>query len=239
MKAESSGIICRSCVAALAILIIFTSQARSGYLVDVGSNSCDKWMEARKVRGAMPEVMHTSWIYGYLSSAAALLEGEARAAVLFGMNNPTLIEKAEILNPKFIDANAINAWLDNYCHAHPLERLTDAASVLLTALKEKTGYLRGAVCETSDLQEEGRARCFKALEATNRAVAFALEDAGPALPILNIGRPIRSKPGPLARRPQGRPTGEPQTNQPTNQTQFMGAIPAGGPSRYAAGANSQ
>jgi hypothetical protein len=223
----------RSCVAALAILAISAIQARSAYVLDIGSNSCEKWVEARKVRGAIPEVMHTSWIYGYLSSAAALLEGEAGAAVLLGKNNQTLIEKADILNPKYIDANAINAWFDNYCLAHPLERLADAITVLLIALKEKTGYLREAVCETSDLQQEGREGCVKALEATKRAVTSTLEDVGQASPTDALRR---SKPVPPSSPPQARPAaGPPQTHQ----GQFIAVVPPGGPGRNAGAANRQ
>lgn len=164
---------CRASVAAFATLMMIAMPAHSGYVLDVGASSCGKWIEARKVRGTPAEVTHTSWVYGYLIAAAARLESDARGAVLLGENNQTLIEKADILSPKYIDANAINAWMDNYCRAHPLETIVDALRVLLAGLKEKTGYLEEAVCETSDLEAAGRGACRKAFETTKRSVVDA------------------------------------------------------------------
>jgi hypothetical protein len=160
---------CRTSVVAFAVFMIAVP-AYSGYVLGVGANSCGKWMEARKLRGTPAETMHTAWVYGYLSAEAALLTSEARGAVFLGKNRQTLIEKADILNPKYIDANAINAWMDNYCRAHPFETIADALRVLVAGLKDKTGYLEEAVCETSDLEAEGRVGCRKAFEATRKSV---------------------------------------------------------------------
>jgi len=173
---------CRASVAAFAVLVMIGIPAESGYVLGVGAGSCGKWMEARKVRGASAEVMHTSWVYGYLRAVAALLESDARGAVFLGKNSQTLIEKADILSPKYVDTDAINAWMDNYCRVHPLETIADALRVLLAGLKEKTGYLEEAVCETSDLEAEGRAGCRKAFEATKQSV---VSDASASPPVNN------------------------------------------------------
>lgn len=192
---------CRVAVVAFTILMTIATPAGSGYVLDVGASSCGKWMEARKVRGAPAEVMHTSWIYGYLSAVAASLESDARGAVFLGKNSQTLIEKADILNSKYIDASAINAWMDNYCRSHPVETIADALRILLAGLKEKTGYLEEAVCETSDLETEGRTICRQSFEATKRSVVI---DGSTSLTLNNekLHRP-RPKPATSAQAPQG------------------------------------
>jgi hypothetical protein len=195
-RMSKAAVFYRTSVEALAMLMLSAMPAHSGYVLDVGANSCGKWTEARRVHGTPTEGTHTSWIYGYLSASATLLEGEARSAVFFGKNDKTLIEKANILSPEYIDADAINAWMDNYCNAHPLETIADALRVLLAGLEVKTGYLEEAVCETSDLQQEGRAGCRKAFEATKVATALTLEGGSPASLTLNGGTPHRLRPKP-------------------------------------------
>jgi hypothetical protein len=195
-RTSEAAAFCRASVVAFAMLVLSAIPAGSGYVLDVGASSCGKWTEARRVRGTLAEGTHTSWIYGYLSAAAALLEGEARSAVFLGKNNKTLIEKANILSPKYIDADAINAWMDNYCSAHPLETIADALRFLLAGLKVKTGYLEEAVCETSDLEQEGRAGCRKAFDATKAATGLTLEGGSPASLTLNSGNPHRLRPTP-------------------------------------------
>jgi hypothetical protein len=185
---------CRTSVVAFAVLMMIAIPAHPGYMLGIGASSCGKWMEARKVRGTPAEAMHTSWVYGYLSAEAALLASDARDAVLLGKNSQTLIERADILNPKYINANAINAWMDNYCRVHPLETIADALRVLLAGLKEKTGYLEEAVCETSDLESEGRAGCRQTFEGTQRSV---MSDAR----ALKLHRP-HPKPAATAKPPQ-------------------------------------
>jgi hypothetical protein len=191
---------CRASVVAFAVLMMIVMPAHSAYVLSVGASSCGKWIDARKARGTPAEVMHTSWVYGYLSAEAALLGREARGAVFLGKNSQTLIEKADILNPKYINVNAINAWMDNYCRAHSLETITDALRILLARLKEKTGYLEEAVCETSDLEPEGRAGCRKAFEATKQSV---MSNAGASLTLNNerLHWP-RPKPAATAQPPQ-------------------------------------
>jgi hypothetical protein len=201
--------ICRTSIAAIAILAMSAMPAFSGYALDVGANSCTKWVEARKLRGGQAETMHTAWVYGYLSATAGLLVGEASSAVFMGKNELSLIEKADILNPKHIDANAINAWMDKYCQAHPLEKIADAILVLVSELKQKTGYLEEAVCGTSDLKQEDRASCRNTLEETKRSGVSLLEDR--VTPAAKPPRP-RPKPPDLVRSSQGQPVvGRPQT----------------------------
>jgi hypothetical protein len=191
---------CRTSVVAFALLVMIAVPAQSGYVLGVGASSCGKWIESRKARGTPAEVIHTSWVYGYLSAEAALLASDARGAVLLGKNSQTLIEKADILNPRYINPNAINAWMDNYCRAHPLETIADALRVLLASLKEKTGYLEEAVCETSDLEAEGRAGCRQTFEATRQS---AMSSARALLILSNAKRHWpRPKPTTTAQPPE-------------------------------------
>jgi hypothetical protein len=155
----------RTSVAAFTIVLTSVMPAFSESAQDVGANACTKWVEARKVRGDSADV--TAWLYGYLSAVAARLQGEARSAVFLGKNDQRLIEKADIL--RHIESTAINAWMDQYCQAHPLDKIADAIRVLVSELKQKTGYQEEFACETSDLGEEGRASCRKAFEETKRS----------------------------------------------------------------------
>jgi hypothetical protein len=220
-RTSKAAVFYRASVVAFAILMMSAMPAGSGYVLDIGGNSCGKWIEARRVHGSLTEGLHTSWIYGYLSAAAALLGGEAKSAVFLGKNTKTLIEKADILNPKFIDANAINAWMDNYCNAHPLETIVGALSVLLAELKVKTGYLKEAVCETSDLEQEGRAGCRKAFEAIEGSTVPTSELGSRTSLTLNNGKPHRPRPKPAA--PAQSAQGQPISVQ--SLMQWLNAVP--------------
>jgi len=156
----------RTSIAAFAVVLTAVMPAFSEYALDVGANTCTKWIEARKIRGGLADVKHAAWLRGYLSAAAALLQGEARSAVFMGKNDQRLIEKADILRQ--IEATAIDAWMDKYCQAHPIDKIADAIRVLVSELKQKTGYLQEAVCEISDLREGDRASCRKAFGETKQ-----------------------------------------------------------------------
>jgi hypothetical protein len=154
----------RTSMAAFAVMLTSVMPAFSEYALDLGANKCTKWVEAREVRGGSADVMYAAWLYGYLSAVAALLQGDARAVVFLGKNDQRLIEKADIL--RYTEATAINAWMDQYCQAHALDKIADAIHVLVSELKQKTGYLQEAVCEISDLKEDDRISCRKVFEET-------------------------------------------------------------------------
>jgi hypothetical protein len=157
----------RTPVAAFAIALSSVMPAFSGYALDVGANTCSEWVEARKVRGDSADVMYAAWLYGYLNAVSALLQAEARSAVFLGKNDQRLIEKADIL--RHVEPTDVNAWMDQYCQTHPLDKIEDAIRILVSELKQKTGYLQEAVCATSELEEEGRATCRHVLEETKRS----------------------------------------------------------------------
>jgi len=212
---------CRTSIAAIAIWAMSAMPAFSGYALDVGATTCTKWVEARRVRGGAADIMHTAWVYGYLSATAGLLVGEASGAVFMGKNELSLIEKADILNPKHIDANGINAWMDKYCQAHPLEKIADAILVLVSALKQKTGYLEEAVCATADLKQEGRASCRNTLEETKRSGVSLLDDL-----VTGAAKPHRPQPKPAG--PARSPQGQPVVGQSQTQAGEPGRVPLRG-----------
>src|SRR5215475_14515999 len=176
VAAGRTVMICRTSVAAFTILATCAAPALSAPVLDVGTNACTKWIDARRASGGGADVTHTAWLYGYFSSAADFLHRDATVSVILGRNGQPLIDKADSLNPKYTDAAAINAWMDRYCRAHPTDKIADAAAILVSELKQKTGYLQEAVCETSDLKDEGRATCRNAFAETRRTAILSWEN---------------------------------------------------------------
>jgi hypothetical protein len=79
-------------------------------LMGAGRSSCGTWTADRASRGvgAMNE---ESWVVGYLSGAAVY---------------------ASNLNPlNGVDGNAVWAWMDNYCRAHPLVSINNTVDAFI------------------------------------------------------------------------------------------------------------
>ena len=86
--------------------------------------SCGQWLVER--RGAVPKASgdmssgdpslgKTMWLLGWVSAA--------------GLYHATPL--------RHTDQAAIKAWIDQYCTAHPLEELVEAATALVEALRQK------------------------------------------------------------------------------------------------------
>ena len=91
-------------VAVTVALGIGAAQARS--VLGHGLTSCDAWAQASKTERLNME----SWIAGYLSSFNSLID------------DPDV--------PDFLkdeDWDGLMAWIDNYCAAHPGDKLETAA----------------------------------------------------------------------------------------------------------------
>jgi hypothetical protein len=67
-------------------------------VMGAGRSSCGTWMADRAARG-IGAMNDESWVAGYLSGAA-------------------VYNASNLLNG--VDGNAVWAWMDNYCRAHPL-----------------------------------------------------------------------------------------------------------------------
>lgn len=83
--------------------------AASYMLIGQGNQSCGTWTAARRERNALG---HEQWVVGFLSGVGYM--------GLTGGGLP--------YNPlRGVDADAVWAWIDNYCSARPLDRIKDAA----------------------------------------------------------------------------------------------------------------
>jgi hypothetical protein len=105
-------------------MALMTSQALAKYVLGPGGISCGAWLETRRSQGATEVFQVQGWVLGYVSGANA------------GRNDDTdfLVEP---------DAEALFAWLDNYCRQHPLDKLTTASNALIHDLT-----MRAAVAKT-------------------------------------------------------------------------------------------
>jgi hypothetical protein len=98
-------------ILAAALLISSAEAAQPGKynLIGSGTISCGTWTASRREgRALLPE----QWILGFLSGIGYESEGG---------DNP--------LNG--VDANAVWAWMDNYCRANPLDDVAKAGAAFV------------------------------------------------------------------------------------------------------------
>lgn len=98
--------------AAIAIMLMAGPADAQFQLIGSGLTSCGGWTAARRDRQAGG---YEQWIVGFLS----------------GIGYQGDIEGANPLNG--LDAYAVWAWTDNYCAAHPLETIFEAATAFSRA----------------------------------------------------------------------------------------------------------
>ena len=85
------------------------TQARTVQMLGKGvSASCGTWLAERKTKEIW--LFGGTWILGFMSGAASALDRN----LLDGL-----------------DSEAVFAWMDRYCRAHPLDKIADAANRLL------------------------------------------------------------------------------------------------------------
>lgn len=80
------------------------------YVYSYGNASCGDWIAERKAPAADADV-GLAWVLGYLTG---IEEGRESRRIQF----------------RHPDADAIAAWVDNYCQANPLDNLFQAAAKL-------------------------------------------------------------------------------------------------------------
>jgi hypothetical protein len=93
-------------------MVLMTNQVSANYIMGQGGVSCGAWLEARRTRSANSWTLQ-AWVLGYVS----------------GVNS---VGGDDFLEAP--DAEAIFAWLDNYCRQHPLEKLQKASNMLISEL---------------------------------------------------------------------------------------------------------
>jgi hypothetical protein len=94
-----------------ALTLALMTEAKAEYTaIGVGTSSCGSWTAYRRNREAFG---FEQWILGFLSGAG--FEGTDGTDPL---NNT--------------DADAVWAWMDNYCLAHPLDKIMNAGATFVT-----------------------------------------------------------------------------------------------------------
>jgi hypothetical protein len=91
----------------LAVALMTGSGQDMVNMIGLGNASCGKWIEVRCDRR---DLAFEQWVLGFLSGAAWK-----------GPQDP-LHE---------VGTAAVDAWMDNYCRAHPLEAIVDAAEAFV------------------------------------------------------------------------------------------------------------
>jgi hypothetical protein len=103
-------------LAALAVALTTNAEAAGPNdvaIIGAGVLSCETWAANRRDGVA---VAVDQWILGFLSGAAYQGPGP------------------QVLNPlKGVDADAVWAWMDTYCRAHPIDRIADAGVAFIAA----------------------------------------------------------------------------------------------------------
>jgi hypothetical protein len=101
----------RALAGALGLVVLATPPADADVqVIGAGLTPCWSWTADRAAR-SYAEVGDEQWVVGYLSAAAVW---------------------APNLKPlRGVDAEAVFAWMDNYCRAHPLVILGEAAKAFV------------------------------------------------------------------------------------------------------------
>jgi len=109
-----SGLGKKAVVLAFVSAAVFATNANA---VSVrGFSSCGGWVQDRAENNGWPHLSDESWVLGFLSGLA-------------------LGTKEDVL--KRADDPSIFLWIDNYCQANPLKRVTDAVMELFSELAKQ------------------------------------------------------------------------------------------------------
>jgi hypothetical protein len=93
------------------------ADAGAAMIIGPGALSCGQWLTDRQGQGRYGAETMEMWIAGYLSGVDAyVFHGDLR---------------------KDADSAGLFAWIDNYCHAHPLDDVAVATDRLIDALKAR------------------------------------------------------------------------------------------------------
>lgn len=99
------------------VLMTDVAQAQATVIImGEGTSSCGTWTAARRDREAY---RHEAWVAGFIS-------GVANASI-------TQSSRQAIDPLRGVDINGVLGWIDNYCHAHPLDLIENAAWAFINA----------------------------------------------------------------------------------------------------------
>jgi hypothetical protein len=96
----------------LAVALASSAEASNYAIAGGGLSSCAAWTAARRDRRA---IGFEEWVTGFLSGF-----GDIAASVPIPEMDPL----------RGLNTQTVWAWVDDYCHAHPLEKIVDAAEAL-------------------------------------------------------------------------------------------------------------
>jgi hypothetical protein len=102
---------------AIAIAAAVPHQAHAVRYIGAGAETCGFWTEVRRYPGNPNDGSIKQWVLGFISGTA--LGG-------FGLDPKWGFDPLE-----GVDAYAVWAWVDNYCRAHPLEIIANAAKAFI------------------------------------------------------------------------------------------------------------
>jgi hypothetical protein len=101
-------------VLTVALMTGFAEDARAYNQIGAGAASCGTWLEDRRDPRSSMALIDISWVTGFLSGIGFTSVGSADP--MRGM-----------------DVAGISAWIDNYCRAHPIKHISDAAGAFFEA----------------------------------------------------------------------------------------------------------
>ncbi len=102
-----------ACLAAVTALATMPLSARAYYLIGAGTDSCGTWTADRSTHPSVRSTQDEQWVLGFLSSIGYFDPGK------------------DPLNG--LDAEAVWAWIDNFCHIKPLSPIVEAAGAFAVA----------------------------------------------------------------------------------------------------------
>ncbi len=104
----------RAVLAGMAMTIILMPvSARAFQMIGPGGASCGTWTADQRNNVGMYQI-DKSWVLGFFSGIGY-----------------TGVDGMDPM--RGLDANAVAAWIDNYCQIHPLEKIVDAALAFMRA----------------------------------------------------------------------------------------------------------
>jgi hypothetical protein len=84
-----------------------------GYqITGAGTVSCGTWTADRRYPNSVPALQDAQWVLGFLSGIGFLEDADKNGEI-----NPL----------RGVNAEAVWAWIDNYCHGNPLDLVVEAA----------------------------------------------------------------------------------------------------------------
>jgi hypothetical protein len=116
---EGRTIMLRATVIAVVLLVATAQAGFAATIIGRGVASCGTWTADRRAPNGGAAIADEGWVVGFLSGANVESEGNS-TDFLVGT-----------------DADAIFAYIDNYCSAHPLDQISTGAVHLRFELKAR------------------------------------------------------------------------------------------------------